>query len=116
MLSRSHTVSTGPPRSLEDHRRVLCLSVDEFAQQIGVSTATYYRLIRKEDVHPRTKRKVAEALHTPPILIAEFFPEMSTEFLSAIDASIARADKEGYVEVDLDALVSTGEIVVRSGE
>lgn len=105
--------STGSPRSLEDHRKVLCLSVDEFAQQLGVSTATYYRMLRKEEVHPRTKRKVAAALATSPMLITEFFPEFSEGFFAALDASVSRAEREGSIAVDLDVLVSTGEITTR---
>lgn len=103
------------PRSLEDYRNVQCLGVEEFAAQLGVSPGTYYRMLERKDVHPSTKRRVAAALRTPPVFIAEFFSEPSDELKAAIDAIVERADQRGWIVVDPETLEPTGERIQRSG-
>ncbi|MBX0330488.1 hypothetical protein K2Z83_22800 [Oscillochloris sp. ZM17-4] len=102
-------------RSLEDYRNLQCLGVEEFATQLGVSTGTYYRMLERKDVHPSTKRRVAAVLHTPPFLIAEFFPQPSQTLRDAVDAIIERADQQGWRVVDPETLEPTGERLTRSG-
>lgn len=51
---------------LEWHRRDAMLSQRELAEKAGVSPATIVRIEAGKDVHPKTVRKLAEALGVRP--------------------------------------------------
>lgn len=60
---------------LNDYRVERYLTVDEFAELLGVTPQTLYRIARGE-THPRptTIRKIAKRLGVHPTEIAEFVP------------------------------------------
>jgi transcriptional regulator with XRE-family HTH domain len=63
-------------KTLSDYRAERYLTVDEFAELIGVTPQTLYRIARGE-THPRptTIRKIAKNLGVHPTEIAEFAPD-----------------------------------------
>jgi transcriptional regulator with XRE-family HTH domain len=98
------------PQSLEDYRQNAFLTVDEFAARLGVSTGTYYRLLRgSADI--TTKRRVAARLDVPPGIIAEFVPNPSQFYLEALQAAIDRANQAGWLEGDPETGLPTGSMV-----
>ena len=62
-------------KALNQYREERYLTVDEFAELLGITPRTLYR-ITKGEVHPRptTMRKIAERLGVHPSEIAEFAP------------------------------------------
>ncbi len=62
-------------KALSEYRAERYLTVDEFAELIGVTPQTLYRIARGE-THPRptTIRKIAKSLGVHPTEIAEFAP------------------------------------------
>jgi transcriptional regulator with XRE-family HTH domain len=98
------------PQSLEDYRQNAFLTVDEFAARLGVSTGTYYRLLKgTSDI--TTKRRVAARLGVPPGIIAEFLPNPSQSYLEALHAAIDRANQTGWLEGDPETGLPTGNVV-----
>ena len=63
-------------KTLSEYRAERYLTVDEFAELIGVTPQTLYRIARGE-THPRptTIRKIAKSLGVHPTEIAEFSPD-----------------------------------------
>jgi transcriptional regulator with XRE-family HTH domain len=63
-------------KTLGEYRAERYLTVDEFAELIGVTPQTLYRIARGE-THPRptTIRKIAKSLGVHPTEIAEFAPD-----------------------------------------
>jgi transcriptional regulator with XRE-family HTH domain len=68
-------VTTKTSRTLNEYRAERYLTVDEFAELLGVTPQTLYRIARGE-THPRptTIRKIAKSLGVHPTEIAEFAP------------------------------------------
>lgn len=62
-------------KTLSEYRAERYLTVDEFAELIGVTPQTLYRIARGE-THPRptTIRKIAKSLGVHPTEISEFTP------------------------------------------
>jgi transcriptional regulator with XRE-family HTH domain len=97
-------------QSLEDYRQNAFLTVDEFATRLGISTGTYYRLLKgTSDI--TTRRRVAAKLGVPPGLIAEFVPPPSPAYLEGLRAAIERANQSGWLEGDPETGMPTGQIV-----
>jgi transcriptional regulator with XRE-family HTH domain len=63
-------------KTLSDYRAERYLTVDEFADLLGVTPQTLYRIARGE-THPRptTIRKIAKSLGVHPTEIVEFAPD-----------------------------------------
>ncbi len=63
-------------KTLNEYRAERYLTVDEFAELLGVTPQTLYRIARRE-THPRptTIRKIARSLGVHPTEIAEFSPD-----------------------------------------
>ncbi len=61
-------------KPLSEYRRALYLTVDEFAQHLGVAADTIYRIQRGEQPRLSTMRKIASKLGVHPADIAEFAP------------------------------------------
>ena len=63
-------------KTLGEYRAERYLTVDEFAELIGVTPQTLYRIARGE-THPRptTIRKIAKSLGVHPTDIVEFAPD-----------------------------------------
>ena len=60
-------------KTLSDYRAERYLTVDEFAELIGVTPQTLYRIARGEThARPTTIRKIAKSLGVHPTEIAEF--------------------------------------------
>jgi transcriptional regulator with XRE-family HTH domain len=72
-------------QSLEDFRRNRYLTVNEFAQLLGVTPTTYYRLLHGRAEIP-TMRKAAAQLGLPPAAISEFTPPPSPARLLGINS------------------------------
>lgn len=98
------------PLSLEDYRQNAFQTVDEFATRLGISTGTYYRLLKgTSDI--TTKRRVAAQLGVSPGVIAEFLPNPSQAYLEALHAAVERANQTGWLEGDSDTGLPTGNVV-----
>ncbi len=95
------------PQSLEDFRQNAFQTVDEFAARLGVSTGTYYRLL-KGTADITTKRRVAARLGVPPGVIAEFVPNPSQAYQDALHAAVLRANQTGWLEGDPETGLPTG--------
>ncbi len=65
------------PKPLDEYRRNLLLSVDEFAAKLDVTIRTLYRIREGRDVHLPTMRKITEALGVPPGEIKEFAAQLT---------------------------------------
>jgi transcriptional regulator with XRE-family HTH domain len=98
------------PQSLEDYRQNAFLTVDEFAARLGVSTGTYYRLL-KGTADITTRRRVAARLGVPPAVVAEFLPNPSQAYLEALHAAVERANQTGWLEADPETGLPTGALV-----
>jgi len=99
------------PLSLEDHRKNRYLTVEEFSQRVlEVTPSTYYRLLRKQG-NPSTMRNVAQKLGVPPAMIAEFIPQPSPAYLSALKEAVARADRDGWLDTDPETGLPNGQRV-----
>lgn len=63
-------------KTLNEYRAEKYLTVDEFAELLGITPQTLYRISRGE-THPRptTIRKIAQALGVHPLEIVEFQPK-----------------------------------------
>jgi transcriptional regulator with XRE-family HTH domain len=64
------------PSRLKDHRMRAILSTRELAEKAGVSPDTIWRIEGGDykRLHPRTMRRIAEALGINPLDVLEFSP------------------------------------------
>lgn len=61
------------PKPLNEYRAERYLTIDEFAELLGVTPQTLYRITRGEThARPTTIRKIAKSLGVHPSEIAEF--------------------------------------------
>ena len=97
-------------QSLEDYRRNHYRTIDEFAQDLGISSRTYYRLLEGRSEIP-TMRRVADRLGVPPAAIVEFAPPASPALMAQIAAGIDHAEAHGWIELDPETLEPTGKRV-----
>ncbi len=66
-------------KTLNEYRSERYLTVDEFAELLGVTPQTLYRITRGEThARPTTIRKIAKSLDVHPTEIAEFAPDKLT--------------------------------------
>jgi excisionase family DNA binding protein len=63
------------PKPLMQYREERYLTTDEFAQLLGVSTRTLYRIVNGDRVRVTTMRRIAAKLDVHPAEIAEFARE-----------------------------------------
>lgn len=69
--SEYYSLSVVTLPALQRHRLDAMLSQRELAQKAGVSPATIVRIEAGRDVHPKTARKLAEALGVRPKELTE---------------------------------------------
>ena len=73
------TVLVMAAKPLNRYRENLYLTVDEFAEYIGVSLRTLYRITSGERPRVTTMRRIAEKLGVHPSDITEFLPKERPE-------------------------------------
>ena len=99
------------PLSLEDHRKNRYLTVESFCTDVlAIDPSTYYRLLQKKG-NLSTMRAVAAKLGVPLGVIAEFIPEPSPVYLAQLQAAVARADREGWLDTDPETGLPNGQRV-----
>ncbi len=61
-------------KGLNEYREDRYMSVDEFVRLLGISTRTFYTILKGKRPRLTTMRRVAEALGVQPRDITEFAP------------------------------------------
>ncbi len=85
----TYRIASGISRPIDEYRRMLYVTAEEFSRQLGISAQTYRKITRGGDVELPLQRKIAAALGLPtPALIAEFSWKPSQATLASYDADI----------------------------
>ena len=72
ILGTLETTGVAMAKPLNEYREERYLTVDEFADLLGVTPQTLYRIMRGIKPRPTTIRKIAERLAVHPTEIVEF--------------------------------------------